>query len=257
MVNISSELSGTSTAECFLLRDIDDIEATDFFLISRQILSSVGPTRKWMLRDQILTNEIRSMRSSYDVLSNSILEDLKGICKLGSMAYESSADYSIEGHVHQYSHLSVVPTIKRSDYDDASQILALATFNINGKKSVLYSPKSYSSLVASQSLTLVKEPCIGQLKFLGIEALPKIDESAKDFDGWIYPDGREVSREAFAEAFKTFGEDYGSGDGEKTFNIPALSNFLKPIVANSSGEQDIDRSEIVPALMYIGLPKKA
>lgn len=102
MATISVDLSGTSTYECLSSRLIDDVENSDFFLVSQQVLSSVSPTRRWILRDQILTNELRSMRSSYEVLSSSILEDLKKAYKFGSMAWESSADYSLEGHIHQY-----------------------------------------------------------------------------------------------------------------------------------------------------------
>lgn len=237
MATISVDLSGTSIYECLSSRLIDDVENSDFFLVSQQVLSSVSPTRRWILRDQILTNELRSMRSSYEVLSSSILEDLKKAYKFGSMAWESSADYSLEGHVHQYSHLSVIPTIKRSDYD-AGKISALATFTIDGRKSALYCPKIRTYNLPS--------PYIGQLKFLGTSTLLAIDEMAESFDGWVYPDGREISREIFVDAFNAFGEDYGSGDGVKTFNIPALSSFFKPIVLTSDADQTRDLSKTIP-----------
>lgn len=234
MATLSIDLVGTPTSECSYQKP----ESTDFFLVSQQILSSVSPTRRWILRDQILTNELRSVRSSYENLSSSLLEDFKKTYKFGSMAFESSADYSLEGHVHQYSHLTVSPTIQRSDYSDASKISALATITVDGCKSVIYCPK-----VAIYTLP---KPYIGQLKFLGFSSLKAIDETAENFDGWVYPDGREISREKFVDAFNAFGEEYGSGDREKTFNIPNLSNFFKPVVLTSSSEKTMDLSETIP-----------
>jgi len=36
------------------------------------------------------------------------------------------------------------------------------------------------------------EPSIGQLKFLALTSIPDVDETASDFDGWTWPDGRII-----------------------------------------------------------------
>jgi microcystin-dependent protein len=39
-------------------------------------------------------------------------------------------------------------------------------------------------------------------------------------DGWLYCDGREVSRSTYANLFAAVGTVFGAGDGTTTFNIP-------------------------------------
>lgn len=41
-------------------------------------------------------------------------------------------------------------------------------------------------------------------------------------EGWLLCDGREVSRDVFADLFNMLGTSFGSGDGKTTFNLPDL-----------------------------------
>jgi microcystin-dependent protein len=41
-------------------------------------------------------------------------------------------------------------------------------------------------------------------------------------EGWLFCDGRAVSRDVFADLFNMLGSSFGSGDGSKTFNLPDL-----------------------------------
>jgi microcystin-dependent protein len=43
-----------------------------------------------------------------------------------------------------------------------------------------------------------------------------------DPPGWLFCDGRAISRSTFAALFAAIGEDYGNGDGTTTFNIPDM-----------------------------------
>lgn len=229
------ELSGTPTSECLTALDRCTVLESDLFLISQQILSSVSPSRKWQLRDQTLSNEHRSLNAQYGLLSSQFSSEFEKICKFGSMAYESSADYSLAEHVHQYSIVEVSSALTQ---DTEQSLLVLATFTIDGKKSSICSLPT-----ATYSLP---KPVIGQLKFIASTHLNAIDESAEDFDGWCYPDGRAISREDFPEAFSEFGTAYGNGDGATTFNIPCLSNLFKPVVLTTNPSMSEDLTKIIP-----------
>jgi len=41
-------------------------------------------------------------------------------------------------------------------------------------------------------------------------------------EGWLLCDGREVSRDVFADLFNMLGTSFGKGDGKITFNLPDL-----------------------------------
>jgi hypothetical protein len=63
-------------------------------------------------------------------------------------------------------------------------------------------------------------------------------------DGWLECNGQAVSREGYARLFKRINVTYGSGDGDKTFNLPNLRNqFLRghlPNVRNISKDPQSD-----------------
>ena len=59
--------------------------------------------------------------------------------------------------------------------------------------------------------------------------------SSPTFDGWVYPDGRSLSKTVFKDAFAVFGTTYGGTEDSSTFNIPNLNNFVKNTVASDSG----------------------
>ncbi len=236
MAEMMIELSGTPTSRCLSALDRHTISESDLFLVSQQILSSVSPSRKWQLRDQTLTNESRSLNAQYGLLSSQFSSEFENICKFGSMACESSADYSLAEHVHQYSTVEVSSALNQ---DTERSLPVLATFTVDGKKTSIYS---------SQTATVyhLPKPVIGQLKFIASTHLDTIDETAEDFDGWCYPDGRAISREDFPEAFTEFGTAYGGGDGATTFNIPCLSNFFKPVILSTASSMSEDLTKIIP-----------
>ncbi|MBP2632152.1 MAG: hypothetical protein H6Q70_2780 [Firmicutes bacterium] len=41
-------------------------------------------------------------------------------------------------------------------------------------------------------------------------------------EGWLLCDGREVSRDVFADLYNMVGISFGTGDGKTTFNLPDL-----------------------------------
>lgn len=45
--------------------------------------------------------------------------------------------------------------------------------------------------------------------------------------GWLWCDGRAISRTAYSELFSIIGTTYGSGDGSTTFNIPNLQDRVR------------------------------
>lgn len=49
---------------------------------------------------------------------------------------------------------------------------------------------------------------------------PVVDASSPPPDGWLFCNGRAVSRRRYAELFKVIGTLHGAGDGVETFNLP-------------------------------------
>jgi microcystin-dependent protein len=49
---------------------------------------------------------------------------------------------------------------------------------------------------------------------------PVVDASSPPPAGWLFCDGRALSRERYAELFKVIGTIHGAGDGVDTFNLP-------------------------------------
>ena len=214
------DISGTSTSEVQQEILSDEILSSDMFLISQQSLSSTSPDRQYLWHGQILNNYYSSRKLEYGKLSSDLFDALSDEFGFRSMAWESSSNYSLIDHVHNYSRVLVEPTILNPEEDEQiSTVSFIAAIRIGSETKPIYSPK----------VTTYKQPkpYLGQLKFMAMTNLPKIDETALDFNGWIYPDGRAISRSIFSEAFEYFGTDFGAGDGSTTFNIPCLSNFMK------------------------------
>jgi microcystin-dependent protein len=49
---------------------------------------------------------------------------------------------------------------------------------------------------------------------------PVVDASSPPPQGWLFCDGRALSRQRYAELFKLIGTVHGGGDGVETFNLP-------------------------------------
>lgn len=222
------EISGTSIKEISAERRIDGVNeyllGGDYFLISQQALTGVSPDREYQMRDGVtLTNEYMSKNMTYSQLSGQMFKLCKDNFGFKSMAYESEENYSLAGHVHNYSAVSVWPNAEYQPNRDGSNLSVLSAvveFVIDSKRTTLYAPKVnvYES----------PKPAIGQLKFLlkTPPSLPNTDAfyGSSSFTGWVYPDGRSVTKTRFPDAFDAFGYSYG-GSGEN-FNIPSLTDFI-------------------------------
>lgn len=58
--------------------------------------------------------------------------------------------------------------------------------------------------------------------------------------GWLYCDGREVSRTDFPELFSVIGTKFGSGNGTTTFNLPQTKGkFLAGVDASNTNFSQI------------------
>lgn len=219
MAFVYEDISGSSTSEVQWRMLSNEVLSDDLFLISQQTLSSTSPDRQYLWHGQILNNYYSSRKLEYGQLSSDLFDALKNEFGFKSMAWESSSNYSLLDHVHNYSKVSVDSTIPRPEESQISSVSAILTIRVGSKSTTIYSPKI--------SVYKQPKPYIGQLKFMAMTSFPQIDETSLDFNGWTYPDGRAVSREIFREAFQYFGTEFGAGDGETTFNIPCLTNFIK------------------------------
>ena len=72
----------------------------------------------------------------------------------------------------------------------------------------------------------VRSGYVGEFKKFGFSGVPK---------HCLACDGSEISRATYSELFKVFGETYGAGDGETTFNLPDFRGaFLRCIGGNAA-----------------------
>lgn len=227
------DISGTSTSQILNSQLSNQILSGDLFLISQQSISSVNPDRTYQWHNQLLRNNFASRNLSYNSLSNDLFDTLCGEFGFGSMAWESSANYSLGDHVHPYSKIEVESFFSK---DGKVSSLAIATVRCNDNKTTIYMPeiKKYNQ----------PKPYLGQLKFIAKASLPVIDCNTLDFDGWVYPDGREVSRSIFPDAYEFFGTDYGEPSDDTVFKIPCLTNFIKIIQPTSSNKDTRLASEV-------------
>lgn len=78
----------------------------------------------------------------------------------------------------------------------------------------------------NQPISDINSGYIGEFKYFGFETVPP---------HCLACDGSEVSRETYSELFEVFGETYGAGDGETTFNLPDFRGaFLRCIGGNAA-----------------------
>lgn len=61
-------------------------------------------------------------------------------------------------------------------------------------------------------------------------------------DGWLYCDGRALSRSEYSDLFKIIGVIYGSGDNSTTFNIPDYRGYFSRCVNTSNSGIDQNRT---------------
>ena len=72
----------------------------------------------------------------------------------------------------------------------------------------------------------VRSGYVGEFKKFGFSGVPK---------HCLACDGSAISRTTYSELFEVFGETYGAGDGETTFNLPDFRGaFLRCIGGNAA-----------------------
>ena len=72
----------------------------------------------------------------------------------------------------------------------------------------------------------IRSGYVGEFKKFGFSGVPK---------HCLACDGSEISRATYSELFEVFGETYGAGDGETTFNLPDFRGaFLRCIGGNAA-----------------------
>lgn len=222
-MNDLDDIVGSSTSKINNNLLSSQLDAMDLFLESQQILLSVDDNRIYDWHDQILENYYQSKSINYNFLSNSLLIPISTYLGFKSMAWESSADYSLTGHVHNYSNVEVT-----SFFEKNTDFTSIVAFKIRNHITQMNAPPVINYYQP--------DPYIGQLKFLAVKNIPTINCNSSTFDGWIYPDGREVSKYRFSKAYDFFGDAYGTASAGN-FKLPNISNFLKFVQPKTTGLQ--------------------
>jgi len=75
-----------------------------------------------------------------------------------------------------------------------------------------------------------------------------VDANSPPPAGWLLCDGKEVSRQRYAELFKVIGTLHGSGDGATTFNIPDYRGRFHRGVDEGRGNDPDSSSRDAPQL---------
>lgn len=210
------------------------VKSDDLFLMSQQILSNVSPTRTYTSHGNTYTNEYRSVNTTYNHLSNNIFNDICSLYGIKNMAWENSAEYSLDNHIHNYSKTSISAymtpnVVGQYSPDDRCYVNLsnIATFTVD--------TKNYTISMPHIQMYDQPRPYIGQLKFLVTSSFTEVNIYAENFDGWTYPNGASIPISRFPQAYEVFGDTYGGDDTH--FNIPNICNFLKPTASNPA--QDI------------------
>lgn len=195
-----------------------------------QFTNTPGEVSSYLLDDDLLvvsvpdiyTNKIYNSRfiKSGNLLSN-LLDELIDYCGFGTMLHEESDDYSLSNHNHisDYNRLSIIYSGQYETCDDY-QMINIGNYRIDGQISSIYFKKQ-KLIIPDYAL-----PEIGDLKFVGLKTLKSIDINASDFDGWVYPDGREFDKEKWKQAYEKFKDNH----------VPILTDFIKPSVTISEIE---------------------
>jgi hypothetical protein len=166
----------------------------------------------------------QSKHLTYDTLRNNIYKDISVGLHLGSMSFQDEADYACADHNHfsKYVKAEFEPSYARnyevSEMED--NVIVLGHIMIDGKSRDICIPKIHQEDIG------IPEKPIGLLKFVAWPSLPNIDENASGFDGWVYPDGRSVSKLRFPAAYAAFGTFFGE-ETNTHFKIPNLNDFLE------------------------------
>jgi microcystin-dependent protein len=73
-----------------------------------------------------------------------------------------------------------------------------------------------------------------------------VDSGQLSQQGWLYCDGRALSRETYADLFLVIGTLHGGGDNVRTFNLPDYRGWFQRGVDDGTG-RDPDAKDRIPA----------
>lgn len=85
---------------------------------------------------------------------------------------------------------------------------------------------------------VVSSGYVGEFKKFGFAGVPK---------HCLACDGSEISRATYSELFEVFGETYGAGDGETTFNLPDFRGAFLRCIGGNAAELGIKQSDATAA----------
>ena len=145
---------------------------------------------------------------------------------LGTMATEDKNGYARKDHNHfgRYSRVEVFPHYSRnySVPESEDRVIVLGHIVVDGVSKDICIPS-----ILRISAPDVMRRRIGTLKFIAAPKLSPIDENSDYFDGWVYPDGREISKNRFPYAYEAFKTIQTGTETEGKFRIPRIQDFLK------------------------------
>lgn len=88
----------------------------------------------------------------------------------------------------------------------------------------------------NQPISDINSGYIGEFKYFGSETVPP---------HCLACDGSEVSRETYNELFEVFGETYGAGDGETTFNLPDFRGAFLRCIGGNAAELGVQQDDAI------------
>lgn len=103
----------------------------------------------------------------------------------------------------------------------------------------------------NQPISDINSGYIGEFKYFGFSDVPP---------HCLACDGSEISRETYSELFKVFGETYGAGDGETTFNLPDFRGAFLRCVGGNAAALGVEQGDAIRditgdfAIRSAGLP---
>lgn len=82
----------------------------------------------------------------------------------------------------------------------------------------------------------IRSGYVGEFKKFGFSGVPK---------HCLACDGSEISRATYSELFEVFGETYGAGDGETTFNLPDFRGAFLRCIGGNAAELGVEQGDAV------------
>ena len=154
-----------------------------------------------------------SFRVTYGQLLDDICRDLSGMFDFGTMAFRERWEYSRSSHLHGYDKVAVRP------YYDLSTSMVV---DITRRGEV----SSYQIGFPKIEVPTYTECSVGEIRLVAVPNRRQPDPNSEDFDGWVYCDGQEYSKDTFPMAYDFFRN--APGTTSTSFKVPELGTFVKP-----------------------------